>query len=85
VNDAEYHVQIAAVRTALKKDEVARLWPGSDLTVIYEEGWYKYHLKAGDSNETAEQILKSCNIKGAFIVAYKRAAKINYYDALHKN
>lgn len=82
IQEIEFHLQIAASRIPISSDELKLLYTGSEqVSVIYEEDWYKYHLKAGNSPETAEQLKKSCSVEKAFIVPYKRAAKIGYYEA----
>jgi uncharacterized protein YpmB len=84
-NEVEYHLQLAASRIAMRSDEISMLYTGSGtISLILEDGWYKYHIKAGNSSEMAEQFRKTCGIEKAFIVAYKRAAKILYYDAIHE-
>ncbi len=86
IQEIEFHLQLAASRIPISSDELKLLYIGSEpVSVIYEEGWYKYHLKAGNSPETAEQFKKSCSVVKAFIVPYKRAAKISYYEALQES
>ncbi|HLO57836.1 MAG TPA: SPOR domain-containing protein [Bacteroidales bacterium] len=83
--DVEYHVQLAASRLALPANEISMLWGNPEnIAVVYEEGWYKYHIKAGNSVEEAERVKADCKIPGAFITAYRKATKITYYQALHK-
>lgn len=85
VQEIEFHVQLAASRIPVSSDELKLLYGGSEpVSVIYEEGWYKYHLKAGNSPETAAQLKKTSLAEKAFIVPYKRAAKIGYYEALEE-
>ena len=85
IREIEFHVQLAASRTALPLSEVSTLYTGTEpVSIIIEDGWYKYHLKAGNSPEIAEQMKNSCNVPGAFIVAYKRAAKVNAYQAIQE-
>lgn len=83
--DVEYHVQLAASRLALPANQISMLWGNPEnVSVVYEEGWYKYHIKAGNSAEEAERIKTGCKVTGAFITAYRKAAKITYYQAIHK-
>jgi len=85
IQEIEFHVQLAASRIALPLSEVSALYSGSEpVSVMIEDGWYKYHLKAGNSPEVAEQMKNSCNVPGAFLVAYKRAAKVNAYQAIQE-
>jgi hypothetical protein len=83
IDEMEFHLQLAASRAAMPPEELKTLYGGSEpVAVIYEDGWYKYHLKAENSPEMADQFKQSCAVPGAFIIAYKRAAKIGYYQAL---
>jgi len=85
IDDIEFHLQLAASRTAMKSDEIRSLYSGPEpVSVILEDGWYKYHLKAGNSPEMAEQFKQACGISKAFIVPYRRAAKILYFEALQE-
>jgi hypothetical protein len=86
LDDIEFHLQLAASRTAMKPDEIKSLYTGPEpVSIILEGGWYKYHLKAGNSPEMAEQFKQTCGISKAFIVPYQRAAKILYYEAIHES
>ncbi len=85
LKEVEFHLQLAASRIALPPDELKALYSGAEpVSIIYEDGWYKYHLKAGNSPETAEQFKQSTGIPKAFIVPYKRAAKVDYFSATHE-
>jgi hypothetical protein len=85
IQEIEFHLQLAASRIAMPPDELKNIYNGSEpVSVIYEDGWYKYHLKAGNSPTMAEKLKQACGIDKAFIVPYRRAAKINYYEALQE-
>ncbi|MBN2812514.1 MAG: SPOR domain-containing protein [Bacteroidales bacterium] len=85
VNEIEFHVQLAASRSVMPRHELQLLYNGAEpVSVIYEDGWYKYHLKAGNSPELALQLRQSCGISNAFIVAYKRGHKLTYYQAIQE-
>ncbi len=85
VQEIEFHLQLAASRVAMKPDELSSLYQGSEyISVIYDDGWYKYHLKAGNSAEEAEQFRKTSGIPKAFIVPYKRAMKIDLLQAIQE-
>jgi hypothetical protein len=67
----------------MKAEELDEIYKGSEIVVvIHEDGWYKYHLKAGNSLDVANNLKKNCGITGAFIVPYRRAAKIGLYEAM---
>ncbi len=85
VQEIEFHLQLAASRVAMSPDELTSLYTGNEtVSVIYEAGWYKYHLKAGNSAEEAEQFRKTSGIPKAFIVPYKRAMKIDLLQAIQE-
>jgi hypothetical protein len=76
LNNVEWHVQIAASRIPLTKDDLSRIYRGNrKISLIIEEGWYKYRLKAGISYSTAKEIKQQCGVPKAFIVSYHRAKK----------
>ena len=86
VKDAEFHVQVAASKVPLRADELMRIYSGNyKTTLIFEEGWYKYRIKAGTSYDEAERIKQGCGVEKAFIVAYDRAVKTALYQARDKN
>lgn len=83
--DSEFHVQLAAVRRLLKPEEIRRLYAGSlPVSLIMEDGWYKYHLKTGNSYTVARQVVNDCRVEGAFIVAYRMGRKIGIKEALQR-
>jgi hypothetical protein len=85
IQEIEFHLQLAASKMAMPPDELKALYGGREpVTVIYEDRWYKYHLKAGNSPEMAEQFRQSGGIAKAFIVPYRRAVKITFYEAIHE-
>jgi hypothetical protein len=85
IDEIEFHLQFAASRVPMHEEELKSLYSGSEpVSVIYEDGWYKYHLKAGNSASEAEQYRTSCGVPKAFIVTYKRAAKIGLYQAIQE-
>jgi hypothetical protein len=85
IDEIEFHLQLAASRFVISQEELQAIYNGPEpVSVILEDGWYKYHLKAGNSPEMAEQFKQACGITGAFIVPYKRAAKILYYEAIQE-
>ncbi len=85
IKDVEFYVQVAASQIPLREDELAKIYSGSyKTTLMIEDGWYKYRIKAGNSYEEAENIKTSTGVSKAFIVAYDRAAKISLYQAREK-
>ncbi len=85
IRDIEFHVQVAASKIPLRDDEIMLIYPGNyKTTLVFEEGWYKYRIKAGSSYEEAESIKQSCGVEKAFIAAYDRAVKTALYKAINK-
>jgi hypothetical protein len=85
IDEIEFHLQLAASRSVMSQEELQEIYNGPEpVSVILEEGWYKYHLKAGNSAEMAEQFKQTSGIARAFIVPYKRATKIPYYEAIQE-
>lgn len=80
--EIEYHVQLAATKRAMRPSEIKSLYAGSHpVTLLMEEGWYKYQLKTGNSFREAQELRQACGVSGAFIVAYRNAVKISLRDA----
>ncbi len=85
INEIEFHVQIAASRSPIRVANIQNIYKGSDpVSVVLEEGWYKYRIKAGNSYDKALRIKQECGVEQAFIIAYKRAEKIALYEALQE-
>lgn len=85
IHETEFHVQLAASRSPMPAEELAGLYTGNEpVFAVIEDGWYKYHLKAGNSYSQALELRNNCNVKGAFIVAYTRAVKVNTDEAVRK-
>jgi hypothetical protein len=81
--DIEFHVQLGTSRMLIREEKLTSLYSGPEqISIIVEDGWFKYHLKAGNSLEMAQSLKKKCGIDKAFIVAYRQAAKIGLYEAL---
>ncbi len=84
LNDVEWHVQIAASKIPLNQSELAGIYKGNqDVSLIIEEGWYKYRLKAGTSYSAAREIKESCGVNRTFIVAYYVGKKVPIQNAIY--
>jgi hypothetical protein len=84
LNDIEWHVQIAASRIPLTTSELSKIYRGNyKISLIIEEGWYKYRLKAGSSYSAAKEIKQQCGVPKAFIVPYYRAKKVPIDKAIN--
>ncbi len=85
LNEIEWHVQIAASRVPLTQNELSNIYSGDqNISLVIEEGWYKYRLKAGSSYSAAKEIKENCNVPKAFIVAYYRAKKVPITRAINE-
>ena len=85
LNDIEWHVQIAASRIGLSQNELSQIYSGNEnISLIIEDGWYKYRLKAGTSYSTAAKIKQECGVEKAFIVAYYIGKKVPLYKAINE-
>jgi hypothetical protein len=84
LNDIEWHVQIAASHIPLTTNELSRIYRGNrQISLIIEEGRYKYRLKAGSSYSAAKEIKQQCGVPKAFIVSYYRAKKVPINQAIN--
>ena len=72
VEDVEYHLELAASKTALQKAEIARLYSGPEpVLLIMDRGMFKYHLYAGYSLQSADNRKRETGMARAGIVAYR--------------
>jgi len=72
VEDVEYHLELAASKTALQKAEIARLYSGPEpVLLIMDRGMYKYHMNAGYSLQSADNRKRETGLARAGIVAYR--------------
>jgi len=86
LNEVEWHVQIAASRIPLTQGELSQIYSGNhEISLVIEEDWYKYRLKAGSSYTTAKEIKQNCNVPKAFIVSYYRAKKVPITSAINES
>jgi len=84
--DVEFRIQLAASRTTLTKENIAKLCPKPCTIARSEEnGWYKYYIAAGNSYEQAKKVMRECGAEKAFIVPYKNGQKITVAEASKTN
>jgi hypothetical protein len=85
-SNVEFRIQLAASRTQLTKDNIAKLCPKPyQIDRSEENGWYKYYIAAGDSYDHAKKVLRECGVEKAFIVPYKNGLKITIAEASQTN
>ncbi|MFN8207437.1 MAG: hypothetical protein U0T82_08520 [Bacteroidales bacterium] len=66
-----YRVQIAAHSRPIPDNQLAEIYRGNLIVNMnFEDGWYKYTIGNFQRYDLALDLLRSCNVKRAFIVAY---------------
>ncbi len=71
--DVIYRVQIAANKTELSQRALQNIYMGNkSVEMLEEDGWYKYSVGDFSTYADANKFRKSCNVKNAFIVAYRK-------------
>jgi hypothetical protein len=85
LHEIDFAVQLAASKVRLSSTQLSELynaqWP---ITIVVEEGWYKYQILAGDNLKEALNILENSGENKAFLVAYKNGRKLKLYKALNE-
>lgn len=85
VREIEFTVQIAASRVRLTSAQLGEIYSGQwPVSVIFENGWYKYQIIVGRDMQEALNVLGNCGVNKAFLVAYKNGRKLILYKALHE-
>ncbi len=83
LNDTEFFVQIAASKIPISPADLSQICTGNDkLTLMIEDGWYKYRIKAGFDPDEARKIREACGVKDAFIAAYQTGEKTSVSKAI---
>jgi len=81
-----FKVQIAASRHKLSDIKLQNIYPDLDkISMIEEDGWFKYSLIAGINYNNANTIKKQIQVKGAFVVAYKDGKKLKLSNAIRQS
>ena len=66
-----FRVQIAAHTLKIPAEELRKIYKGNLLVQeLNEDGWYKYSIGNFERYDQALELLKSCQVRKAFIVAY---------------
>ncbi len=78
-----FRIQIVASRTLLMFEDLAKISPGNfPVEVVSEEGWLKYQFMGVPLYADAQRIFRDANVKGAFIVSYRKGIKQNLPDMI---
>lgn len=81
----EFTVQIAASRVRMSPEQLESVYSGNyKVSTVFEEGWYKYQILAGNDLKFALDALETCGVPKAYLVAYKNGKKIKLYKALNE-
>lgn len=81
-----FNVQIAASKVPLGKTQIASIYKGNKtVTVIVEDGWFKYQIQGFKLYNDARQVRRNCGVNGAFIVAYRDGQKQALDEAIKQN
>jgi len=84
--DVEFRIQVAASRTPLTREKVDNLCSKSyTMGTTEENGWYRYHIVAGNSYAQAKQILRECGVEKAFIVPFKNGKRVTIAEVSQTN
>jgi hypothetical protein len=84
-SEVVFRIQLAASRTPLTKEKVAKLCSKPyPIDRTEENGWYKYYIATGNSYEHAKKVLNECGAVNAFIVPYKNGRRITLSEATQK-
>jgi hypothetical protein len=84
--DVEFRIQVAASRTPLTREKMANLCSKSyTMGMTEENGWYRYHIVAGNSYEKAKKILRECGVEKAFIVPFKNGKRVTIAEVSQTN
>lgn len=76
-------VQISACRQPLDSAYLRAIYKGDKtIQTKLEDGWHKYQIGSCYEYSQAKEVLKSINIKGAFIVAYRNNEKLTLWRVL---
>lgn len=79
----QFRVQIAASHNELSASILKNIYNGTaEILSVYEDGWYKYAVLAGNTLGQALEMAKNIDAPGAFIVAYYNNQKINLLSAI---
>jgi hypothetical protein len=77
-----FKVQIAADTKPLSSSKLHQIYSGyHSIESFTEDGWYKYSIGELNTFDQANKLRKECNVKGAFIIAFKNGKKINVLEA----
>ena len=78
-----FRLQIAASKIKLSQQHLKNIYDGPvQIDERYEDGWFRYSLRAGKNIEEARVFTDKVNIPGSFITAYHLDEKIDLMVAI---
>jgi hypothetical protein len=81
----EFAVQFAASKVRISDKRMSEIYNyPQDYRIVFENGWYKYQVYAGENLENAFGILEGLKKDKAFIVAYKNGEKLKLHNAIQE-
>lgn len=84
----DFVIQVAASRIRIGQARLKGIYNGAyPVSVVIEDGWYKYQIIVGGDLDKANEVLQSCGVKKAFMKAYMNGEIIERHKAieLYKN
>ncbi len=81
-NKIVFKIQIAADKRLLSSEKLHAIYSGYEKISRFEEdNWYKYSIGEFSNFNDANELRKSCGVKGAFVIAFKGNNKMNVLEA----
>jgi hypothetical protein len=81
----DFSVQIAASKIKVGHEKISQIYKCTEtISVVFENGLYKYQVYVGKNLDNAFKILEQCCQEKAFIVAYKNGRKITLQKAIQE-
>lgn len=85
-NQVIFRVQVAASRAALKFEELSKSYSGIyPVELVSEGGWFKYQFMGVPLYSDALRIFRQANVKGSFIVSYRKDQKLDLVESVKNN
>lgn len=81
-NNIVFKVQIAADNKPLSSEKLHAIYSGYEkISKFEEDGWNKYSIGEFNNFNDANEFRKSCDAKGAFVIAFNGNNRMNVLDA----
>ena len=81
-----FEVQIAASRRVIPNWQLKRIYRGGEqIKQRNYDGWFKYSVGNFNTYQEAKSFVRSTNVRGAFVVAYRNNQKIDIKEAISGN